>query len=174
MQPPVTQRLCEGPYVQGKKQCLLLRAARGDHPLRGTVGRDHQGLLNPSQAFCQEFHPDAQVALLEPQPYDADQPQSYQAGEGRDRACARRPVSGWPPPSGPSTRADTEPLLDLRLAAGGSPHASGGKLLTVGTEDRRAQGLMRALAFVAPIPLPTPRLHLPLVHTQSKGKAVLE
>ena len=65
-------------------------------------------------------------------------------------------------------------VLDLRLAAGGSPHASGGKRLTVGTEDRRAQGRMRALAFFAPIPLPTPRLPLPLVHTQSKGKAVLE
>jgi hypothetical protein len=31
--------------VQGKKQFLLLRAALGDHPLRGTVGIDHQGLL---------------------------------------------------------------------------------------------------------------------------------
>gem|GEM_PF-6981477 len=63
--------------MQGKKQFLLLRAALGDHPLRGTVGIDHQGLLNPSQAFRQEFHPDGKVALLEPKQHNADQQQSY-------------------------------------------------------------------------------------------------
>jgi hypothetical protein len=33
--------------------------------------------------------------------------------------------------------------------------------------------MMLNLAFFAPIPLPTQLLHLPLVHTQGKGKEVL-
>ena len=55
--------------------------------------------------------------------------------------------AGWPPQSGPSTLADTEHLLDLRLAAVGYHHASGVKLLAVGKEDRLAQVMMLNLAF---------------------------
>jgi hypothetical protein len=37
----ITQLLCQGLYVQGNKQFLLLWAALGDHPLRRTVGIHH-------------------------------------------------------------------------------------------------------------------------------------
>jgi len=60
----ITQLLCQGLYVQGNKQFLLLWAALGDHPLRRTVGIHHQGLLNALQAFQQEVYPDGKVALL--------------------------------------------------------------------------------------------------------------
>src|SRR6266705_4166237 len=174
MEDPVTPLRCQGAYIQGSKQCLLLWAALGDHALRCPIRIDNQRLLYASQALRQEVYPDSQVALLEPKQHNADEQQGQKAGESMHRQCAVRPMRGRPPQAGASALADAKHRFRLGLAAVGQHHALRLKLLAVGKEDGLAEVTMLDRAFLAPITLPTQLLHPPVVEMEGGGKELLE
>src|SRR5712691_6444343 len=147
MQHCITQLLCQGLYVQGNKQFLLLWAALGDHPLRCPVGIDHQGLLDPPQPFGQEANPDGQMTVLESKHDDSDQKQREKAVEGMDQELTVRPVMCWPPQSRSPTLADAEQVFHFGLVPVGYDHALIAEFLAIRKEDGLAQVAVLDLSF---------------------------
>src|SRR2546427_8050134 len=170
----ITQLLCQGLYVQGNKQLLLLWATLGDYPLRRTGGITPPGLLNALQAFQQEVHPDGKVSLWEPKQHHPDHQHGQKAVEGMDLQFAVCPVIRRPPQPGPSAFADAEHRLRPGLAAVGFHDALRLKLLTVRKEDRLAKVAMFDLPLLAPIPLPAQIHHRPWAQLEGGHKEVLE
>src|SRR5712691_13046666 len=96
----MTQLLCQGPYVEGHKQFLLLWATLGQHPLCRTMSIHDWGFLYAPEALQQAVDAESQVSLLESKQDDPKQQQSQKAGEGIDQQYALRPVIRWPPQPG--------------------------------------------------------------------------
>ena len=171
MENPVPPLLCQAASIQGSKPCVLLWAPCGEDARRRTSGLDDPGLGSAAQTLCQELYPDRKVALVEPQPPEAAQPEGQQAGEGRPRPFPGRPMRGRPPQAGASALAEAPPLCRLGRAAGGPPQAWRLTLRAVWKEDGRAAVPRLARAFRAPLPLPTPSLAPPGRELESGGKA---